>query len=150
MVRRQREFDGGLRHLGAMRAFFREVCREGWQDEPADENLLPQLELALTEAASNIVLHGFDGRQDQPIGMTVEVQDDRVGLTLRYPGTPFDPEAAPPPVFDGSRESGFGLYIIGKCVNDVQYYQDDQGRCVMRLVQKRKQHHKGDVHGAHD
>jgi anti-sigma regulatory factor (Ser/Thr protein kinase) len=150
MVRRQREFDGGLRHLGAMRAFLREVCREGWQDEPADENLLPQLELALTEAASNIVLHGFDGRQDQPIGMTVEVQDDRVGLTLRYPGTPFDPEAAPPPVFDGSRESGFGLYLIRQCVDEVRYEQDDQGRSTIHLVRKRNLREPGADHAAPD
>ena len=137
MVRRQREFDGGLRHLGAMRAFLREVCREGWQDEPADENLLPQLELALTEAASNIILHGLQGQQHSSITVTVEVNDDQAGVTLRYPGKPFDPESAPAPAFDGSREGGFGLYLIGECVDEVHYGQDDQGQCVIHLVQRR-------------
>jgi anti-sigma regulatory factor (Ser/Thr protein kinase) len=149
MVQRQREYDGALRHLASMRAFLREVCQENWQPETADENLILQLELALTEAASNIILHGFQGQQRHSITLTVEVNDDQVDVTLHYMGKPFDPQAAAAPVFDGSRESGFGLYLIRRCVDKVQYGQDDQGRCVLHLVQKRKQHHKGEDHGAH-
>src|SRR6516162_5119688 len=130
MVRRQREYDGALHQLTSMRAFLREVCQEGGQDEPADANLIPRLELALTEAASNIIRHGFQDRPQQSITLTVEVHDDRVGVTLRYPGEPFDPQAVPAPVFDGSRESGFGLYLIRECVDEVRYGQDDQGRCL--------------------
>jgi serine/threonine-protein kinase RsbW len=150
MVRRQREYDGDLRHLGSMRAFLREVCREGWQAEPADENLLNPLELALTEAASNIILHSFDGRQDRTVTVTVEAHDDRVAVTLRYPGEPFDPRGAPAPVFDGSREGGFGLYLIRQCVDEVRYDQDDQGRCVIHLMRKRNQRHLGADHAAND
>jgi anti-sigma regulatory factor (Ser/Thr protein kinase) len=149
MVRRQRQYDGDLRHLASMRAFLHEVCRECWQGEPADKNLILRLELALTEAVSNIILHSFQGQQHQSITLTVEVHDDRVGVTLQHPGMPFDPQSAAAPAFDGSRESGFGLYLIRKCVDEMHYGQDDQGRCVVHLVQKRKQHHKGEDHGAH-
>jgi anti-sigma regulatory factor (Ser/Thr protein kinase) len=150
VARQQREFDGDLRQLASMRAFLRDVCRESWQREPADENLIPQLALALTEAASNIILHGSQGQEHKSITLTVEVNDDQVCVTLRHPGEPFDPQSAAAPVFDGNQESGFGLYLIRKCVDEVQYCQDDQGRCVMHLVQKRKQPHKGEDHGAHD
>jgi anti-sigma regulatory factor (Ser/Thr protein kinase) len=150
MVRRQREYDGDLRQLASMRAFLREVCLESWQGDPADENLIVRLALALTEAASNIILHSAQGQQHKSITLTIEVDDDQVCVTLQHTGKPFDPQSAAAPVFDGSRESGFGLHLIGKCVDEVQYCQDDQGRCVMHLVQKRKQCHKGEDHGAHD
>jgi phosphoserine phosphatase RsbU/P len=149
MVLRQRKYDGDLRHLASMRDFLREVCHEGWQGGPADENLILRLALALTEAASNIILHGAQGQQHQSITLTVEVDDDQVCVTLQYTGKPFDPESAAAPAFDGSRQSGFGLYLIRKCVDEVQYRQDDQGLCVMHLVQKRKQCHKGEDHAAH-
>ncbi len=143
MVRRQKEYDGDLRQLASMRAFLREVCHEGCQDAPADDNLILRLALALTEAASNIILHSFQGQPHKSITLTVQVDDEQVCVTLQHAGKPFDPQFAPPPVFDGSRESGFGVYLIGKCVDEVQYCQDDQGRSVMRLVQKRKQHQQG-------
>ena len=148
MVQRQREYDDDLRHLASMRAFLREVCQENWQGEPADENLILRLELALTEAASNIILHSDQGQQHTSISLTIEVDDGQVRMTLQHMGKPFDPQTAAAPVFDGSRESGFGLYLIRKCVDDVQYGQDDQGRCVMHMVLKRQQHHKGEDHGA--
>jgi anti-sigma regulatory factor (Ser/Thr protein kinase) len=138
MVQEQREYDGDLRHLPSMRAFVREICVGRWHKDLDDENLIFRLELALTEAVSNIILHGFQGHEQQSITLSVEVDDHQACVTLLYTGETFDPQLMPIPILDGSRESGFGLYIIGKCVNDVQYCQDDQGRCVMRLVQKRE------------
>jgi anti-sigma regulatory factor (Ser/Thr protein kinase) len=145
----KREYDGDLRQLAPMRAFLREVCRESWQGEAADEDPILRLALALTEAASNIILHSQEGRQHQPITLTVEVDDDQARVTLQHTGKPFDPESAPAPVFDGSRQSGFGLYLIRKCVDEVRYCQDDEGRCVVHLVQKRKQRQEGEGHEAH-
>jgi anti-sigma regulatory factor (Ser/Thr protein kinase) len=131
-----------------MRALLREVCRESWQAVPGDEDLILRLTLALTEAASNIILHSYQGQQHKSITLTVEADDDQVRITLEHTGTPFDPEAVAAPVFDGSQESGFGLYLIRKCVDEVQYGQGEQGRCVMHLVQKRQRHHEGENDGA--
>jgi anti-sigma regulatory factor (Ser/Thr protein kinase) len=149
MVRGQREYDGDLQQLAPMRAFLREVCHGSWQGEPADEDRILRLALALTEAASNIILHAAQGQEHKSITVTVEVDDDQARVTLRHTGEPFDPQSAAAPVFDGSRQSGFGLYLIRKCVDEVQYCEDDEGRCVMHLVQKRKQHHKGAGHETH-
>ena len=149
MLRRQRDYDGSLSQLASMRAFLREVCHESWQIEPADEHLIHRLTLALTEAASNIILHSDDEQQRKSITLTIEVDDDQVRVILQHTGKPFDPQAAAEPVFDGSREGAFGVHLIGKCVDEVQYGQDDQGRCLMQLVLKRKQQDKGEDHGTH-
>ena len=149
MVRGQREYDGDVRQLAPMRAFLREVCQESWPGEPADEHLILRLTLALTEAASNIILHSFQGQQHPSITLTVEVNDGQADVVLQYPGKPFDPQSAAAPVLDGSQEGGFGVYLIGQCVDEVQYRQDEQGRSVIHLVQKRKQRSKGEDHEAH-
>ncbi len=65
-------------------------------------------------------------------------------MTLWHGGRGFDPQAAPPPVFDGSRESGFGLYLIQQSVDDVQYFREEHGRHGVRLIKKRNQLHRGD------
>jgi anti-sigma regulatory factor (Ser/Thr protein kinase) len=57
-----------------------------------------------------------------------------VVIRLHHLGDSFDPAAVPPPALDGSRESGFGLYIIRKCVDDVQYVRDQRGRHCIALT----------------
>jgi anti-sigma regulatory factor (Ser/Thr protein kinase) len=128
-----------------MRAFLREVCQEGRQKEPVNEDLMGRLALAVTEAASNIILHSDQG-QHKPITLTVELDEERVCATLRHTGKPFDPEAVAAPVFDGSQESGFGLYLIRQSVDEMEYGQDGDGRCRMRLVLNRRHHDKGEGH----
>ena len=148
MAQGQRDFDGDLRQLASMRALLREVCQIAGQGVPVAEDMIHRLELALTEAASNIILHCHEGQQPKSITLTINVSDSQVSMTLMYTGKPFDPASAPPPVFDGSKESGFGLYLIHQCVDEVQYRQDDQGRCIMHMMLKRKQQHEGESDAA--
>jgi serine/threonine-protein kinase RsbW len=149
MAQRQREYDGELRQLASMRDFLREVCQESWQTQPADETLLSRFELALTEAVSNIILHSYEGQQHKSITMAVEANEDHVSVNLVHTGMPFDPQSAAEPIFDGSRQGGFGVYLIRQCVDEVEYGQDNQGRCLIRMVQKRQLHQKEVNHEAH-
>ena len=137
MVRLRQAFTSNLPQLPAMRALVREACRQGW-GEAGDDEAVDQVELALGEAATNVMLHAYEGRPDQPIELAVEADGDRVCVTLHHHGRAFDPQAVPPPAFDGSRESGFGLYLIQACVDTVEYFQDADGRRGVRLVKVRK------------
>jgi anti-sigma regulatory factor (Ser/Thr protein kinase) len=150
MIQRQREYDSDLRHLADMRAFVRAAWLAGLSPEHADDKSLIRLELALTEAVSNIILHGYDGQPERPITVRVDADDDQVRVTLLHQGATFDPQATPPPTFDGSREGGFGVYLIRACVDEVQYDQDEQGRQMVRLTQNRKSLDNGEDHGADD
>ena len=42
------------------------------------------------------------------------------------------------PLLDGSRDSGFGAYIIAQSVDEVRYYRDERGRNCIALVKARK------------
>jgi sigma-B regulation protein RsbU (phosphoserine phosphatase) len=144
LARAQYEIVSDVAHLGTLRTFVREFCR----DLPLrvlDEESLSQLELALTEAASNIMRHAYHGRTDQRIRIAADAFADRLVIRLWHHGAAFDPGKVTPPAFDGSREGGFGVYIIAHSVDEVRYtYDPREGNCIC-LVKKRKHDQGGTV-----
>ena len=131
------EIDSNLARLRQAREFVRQFCCH----MPAgalDEEGVGDLELAVNEAASNIMKHAYHGRTDQKIHVEAESFPDHVSIQLHHYGEPFDPSAAPAPKLDGSRESGFGAYIISRSVDQVRYYRDERGRNCVAMVKFRK------------
>jgi hypothetical protein len=57
-------------------------------------------------------------------------------LPLAHRGTAFDPTTVQPPAFNGSRDGGFGVYIIAHRVDEVRYIRDGQGENSIYLVKK--------------
>lgn len=129
------EFPSDLGQLSAVRTLVRDVCRRAWGD--GEEERVAQLVLAVDEAASNVVLHAYEGKAGQPLEVVASADDDKATIVLLHQGEPFDPGAVPPPKFDGSRESGFGLYLIRQAVDELTFFQDERGRHGMRLVKIR-------------
>jgi len=133
-----------LNNLGACRAFVRKVCYE--MSSPAvNEDSTCQLELAVSEAVANIMRHAYEGRPDQPIQLSAQIFTDRIVFQIRHRGTSFDPNVVPVPMFDGSKEGGFGLFIIAQSFDEVSYTSDEQGGNCISLVKQIKQ---GNQHGS--
>ncbi len=82
--------------------------------------------------------HAYQGRTDQHIQIEAEAFPDHVAIRLHHLGDPFDPSAAPAPSLDGSRESGFGVYLITHSVDEFRYYRDERGGSCIALIKKRK------------
>jgi phosphoserine phosphatase RsbU/P len=144
IARTQFETTSNIAKLPLIRAWVRSFC----QDLPVcvlDEESLSQLELAVTEAASNITRHAYRGRTDGCVQLVAEAFPERIVIQFFHQGEAFDPTTIKPPIFDGSREGGFGVYIIAHSVDEVSYVHDEQkGHCV-RLVKKRTAQREGDV-----
>jgi sigma-B regulation protein RsbU (phosphoserine phosphatase) len=85
------------------------------------------LELAVDEATSNIIKHAYHGRPDRWIHIEAEAFPGRVVIRLHHRGSPYSAKPVSPPLVDTLRESGLGLYLLSQCVDDVQYFQDEQG-----------------------
>lgn len=128
--------------LAAIREFIRSFCRHP-PTATLNEESLCELELAVTEAASNVMRHAYHGRADQPIRITADAFADRIVIQLFHHGTVFDPKTVRPPAFDGSREGGFGVYIIAHSVDEVRYTCDERGENCIRLVKKRNHQERG-------
>ena len=133
LARSELEIRSDLADLRRAREFVREFCRTVPQGL-LDEDAVAQLELAVNEAASNIMKHAYHGRADQRIQLEADAFPGRVSIRLHHLGDSFDPTAVSPPAFDGSRESGFGIYLITKSVDDVRYFRDERGRNCIALI----------------
>jgi phosphoserine phosphatase RsbU/P len=131
-----RTYSSELSQLAAMREFVGDACRQAW-NTPADEPAILELQLALTEAAANVIRHAYQGQPGQPIEVTAEASADRIRVLLHHRGLPFDPEAAPPPDFDGSREGGFGVYMMDRLADEVTHSRAEDGRSAVCLVKCR-------------
>ena len=131
-----------LRELRKLRRFVREFC--GMLHYPVPEqDLIDALELAVNEASSNIMRHAYHGRTDQRIFVETEACPETITVTLRHLGAGFEPSATVPGPPDGTRESGFGTYIIYKSMDRVRYYHDERGRNCISLTKYRNRGGKG-------
>jgi sigma-B regulation protein RsbU (phosphoserine phosphatase) len=130
------DISSDLKELTRIRAFIRSICSDAVHGNVLGEDGISALERAATEAASNIMIHAYGRRLDQPIELDAEVFADRVVVRLHHLGMSFDPQRVATPKLDGTQASGFGMYIIAKSVDEVRYYRDDRGRNCIALVKR--------------
>jgi len=79
------------------------------------------IQLAVQEAASNIVLHGLVPGSSQEIATELCLEGTVVHIDIIHEGIPFSPENVPSPSFDGSRDHGFGVFLINQLMDEVSY-----------------------------
>lgn len=113
---------------------------ERLRDEDIDEEVVFDLELALTEALSNTIRHGYaeDGRAMIELALTVE--PEHVEFVIHDRGTPFDPAEVPPTNLDEPGEGGYGLSLLGELLDELTRSPGAEGETIVRLVKYRKQH----------
>jgi serine/threonine-protein kinase RsbW len=86
--------------------------------ELSDE-LLADLKLALTEAASNSVRHAYAGSDVGVVQISYELLPDRLVIEVTDEGEGFDP-AAPSDSADELSEGGLGIAIIRAIADEVE------------------------------
>jgi serine/threonine-protein kinase RsbW len=98
---------------------------------------LLELQLAVDEACTNIVLHGYRGREGS-IAVSCRVEDGLVVVELFDTAPPFDPTCAPPPSLDGDAASrpvgGLGIYLMRKMA-DTRYRREGE-RNILKLEKR--------------
>lgn len=136
--REERVFTSSLDELTPMRDFVRSMC-EGTAADQLPMAWKYRLELAVNEAASNVMRHAFGGDPSQPIRMQAEVFVEAIVLRIIHRGKTFDPSQVAAPSFDGSRDGGFGVFLIAHAVDEVDYQHDGSGEnCI--FLRKRFEH----------
>ncbi len=140
MLELHRHFLSDPRLVSEMRSFVSESLRQVWTD-PDDEKRVCELQLAVSEVASNIILHGCEGRPDEEIHVNVTADVNQVSVEFRYHGCEFRPAMVAPPDFESKAESGYGQYLISQTVDSFEYSRDENGVCCIRLVKHRSQTH---------
>jgi serine/threonine-protein kinase RsbW len=84
------------------------------------DEILADLKLALTEAASNSVRHAYAGADDAGVvQISYELRPDRLVIEVTDEGEGFDPEEAEGPPEELS-EGGLGIAIIRAIADEVE------------------------------
>ncbi len=88
---------------------------------PVGDHTIFGVQLALQEAATNIMFHGLQPGFSQEISVVARFEGSQLQLELAYDGLTFSRKNVPAPSFDGSRDRGFGLFLIDQLMDEVSY-----------------------------
>ncbi|MEX0994396.1 MAG: ATP-binding protein [Balneolaceae bacterium] len=88
-----------------------------------DEDLKNRMMLALSEAATNAIVHGNKEDIDKQVFIDVQIDDDSVTIKIKDQGKGFDPADVPSPVEDENllNPGGRGLYLMEEFADKVVY-----------------------------
>lgn len=130
--------------LSTFREFVDSQCRD---IAGMDELLLYDLKLAIDEACTNIITHGYAGMNPGSIILGIEVQEGQVTLTITDFGHAFEPSPAPRPDLHAALEDrpmeGFGLYFIYETIDEVLYATNEDGNSLTLVKRLRNQGSQG-------
>lgn len=94
-----------------------------------DAAAFDDLRLAVDEAVTNILTHGYTGSGDIELELSADGSD--LIVRLRDQAPPFDPTLLAPtdpdPAEEREKPGGFGLFLIKSAMNDLRYRNLDNG-----------------------
>ena len=114
------EVEAKLENLPRLRALVEEECRAAG----GDARSCGDLKLAVDEACTNVIEHGYAGR-----GGTIRISAagslGTMTVVVEDHGLPFDPGSVAPPDlsadWENRRIGGLGWHLIRSCVDEIRY-----------------------------
>jgi len=121
-------FPAQFEYLDAIREFAAEAARHSSMDDKDVYNM----QLAVDEAASNIIEHAYEGIPDGEIEITMDVTREALTVTMSDRGKYFNPDETSEPDLDAALEDraigGLGLFFMRKLMDVVRFdWLPDQG-----------------------
>jgi serine/threonine-protein kinase RsbW len=90
-----------------------------------------ELKLAVDEACTNIVEHGYKGMDPGSIILSFRIEADRILVQITDFGHIFEPAEAPKPDVEAALEDrelgGMGLFLIYQTMDNIDYQTSDDG-----------------------
>ena len=99
------------------------------------------VKLAVDEACSNIIEHGYSGEKDAKICCGYEVLKEGLEITIQDWGKPFTPDEVPEPNFNVDlcdlKPRGAGLYFMKKLMDEVSFnFESGDGNILVMVKRK--------------
>jgi len=96
------------------------------------------VEMAVDEACSNIIEHAYGGETDAIIEYAHEIRCDRLIITLRDYGEPFDPTCVVQPDLNsdiGERDiGGLGFFFMCQLMDEINFEFSPEGGNLLTMV----------------
>jgi serine/threonine-protein kinase RsbW len=97
--------------------------------------------LAVEEVCTNIIDHGYAGREPGPLELSMSGGSDAVVITVADRGAPFDPDSAQQPDLEASWHErvagGVGLHLVRKVMDELHYASSPDGTNSLTLVKRK-------------
>lgn len=108
--------------LPVFREFIEQACRH---DKKIHDAACYDLKLAVDEAITNIITHGYAGMNPGSIILSLEIDPDKIIVNITDFGHAFEPSEAEAPDVDAGLEDrstgGFGLFFIHQTMDEINY-----------------------------
>ncbi len=108
-----------------------------FEQENLNLSFLPQLNLALEEAATNVIMYAYPEGEKGTMELALEVANEQICATLSDNGVPFDPLQQKETNLDVPLEErqigGLGIHLIKEIMSKVEYEYVD-GRNVLEMT----------------
>lgn len=125
-----------MEHVQEFRNFIENACR----GVGADESVCFDLKLVVDEACSNVIVHGYKGREPGSINVAFAADGAEIVITITDHSPPFDPQDAPIPNLDAPaserRPGGLGWHLIRELVDRIEYEPDERRGNRLTLVKR--------------
>jgi anti-sigma regulatory factor (Ser/Thr protein kinase) len=105
----------------------------------ADPDVVPGIVLAVDEAATNTIVHGYGGRGGE-ITVSLRCRGDALVVDVTDRAPPFDPTTMPAPDVALPLEErpigGMGIFLMRKVVDEVSYRRLPNGSNKLVMVKR--------------
>lgn len=125
-----------LESLSTFRGFINEAC----QAANLDDETCYDIKLAVDEACTNIIEHGYAGLEPGSIVLSVQYGTRQIVVRITDFGHPFEPSEPPAPdteaAFESGKLGGFGLFFIYRSMDTVTYESTVSGNTLTMIRQR--------------
>jgi len=112
------------------------------QNAGLDDSETYAVQLAVDEATTNIIEHGYGGECPSRIDITCEVMNDGLKVIIYDDAEPFDFSSVPDPEINVSLDElkprGLGVFLMRKMMDEVKYETDPDLGNTLTMI---KHHH---------
>jgi len=116
-----------LEQLSVFRDFISDCCSQ--HNIPNDTVF--ELKLAVDEACTNIITHGYNNMDPGSIILSFRIESDRILVQITDFGHVFEPADAPKPDIKAALEDrplgGLGLFLIYQTMDNIDYQSSEDG-----------------------
>jgi serine/threonine-protein kinase RsbW len=99
------------------------------------------VKLAVEEACTNIIEHGYGPTGGGPIELSLKADDERIVVAICDQARPFTPDEAPAPDltsdWDVRSPGGLGWHLIKQLMDVLEYESSPQGGNRLTLIKRR-------------
>ncbi len=99
------------------------------------------VQLAVDEASTNIIEHGYGQECPSRIDITCEPTTDGIKVVIYDDADPFDPSSIPDPEINVSLEEvkprGLGIYLMRKMMDEIHYEASTERGNTLTMIKRR-------------